>query len=158
MAGVLTGIIFAAIWSTLISALTLWHILDSEQGFTERTLAILMVFSLGSLAGAGLAWPLAGWIGRLRPQTSARFAAMFVALTVGTTGVAAFLFFLKFRSYYALFHDDTFSIHWMAQNLVTGINAAYLFGVAAPQILLPWGLPLLFIASGYFAWRGSARS
>jgi len=149
---------FSISWSALISALTVWHIIVSEQGFTDRTVGVLAVFSIGSVIGAAIAWLSAGWIGRLRPQISARFAAMFVALTLGTAGSVALLFFFKFRAYYALFHDSTFSFHWAVQNLVTGVNAAYLFGIAAPQILLPWGLPLIFIASGYFAWYGSART
>ena len=139
------------IWSLLITGLVTIQLALSYQGVTSRTIDVVVLFALGSFAGALFARTLASVAGRFRPQPSARFAAMFLGLITGTVGMTALFHFLQFRSYYAASHDNILSIHGVVEMLMTGASSGYIFMVESAMLLLPWGLPLALAAAWDYA-------
>ena len=142
---------FSLIWALLITGLVTIQLALSYQGVTTRTVAVVILFALGSFAGAMFARALAAFVGRFRPQKSARFAAMFLGLITGTVGMTALFHFLQFRSYYAATHSDVLTLHWAIEIIMTGAGAAYIFMVESAILLLPWGLPLALAAAWDYA-------
>ncbi len=151
-AGTVLG--FALIWSLLIGGLTSLELFLREQPLSERTLAVVLIFFAGSLTGAIFARGFAGLATRWHQQLSARFAAMFIGLSCGTVGMTALIHFFHFRSYYAQWHSPPLTKYWFFETLMTGASAAYIFTVEGMQLLLPWGLPLLFAAAWDYARSG----
>ncbi|MFN4011928.1 MAG: hypothetical protein ACK4K8_18410 [Pannonibacter sp.] len=145
----------ALLWLPAMAALAGLHVLRAEEAMTARTLALMVIYGLGGLTGALLAWPLALWIADRRTAATARFAAIFLLLGLGTAGATAFYYFLQFRLYYAAFHQTPLSRDWVLETLMTGANAGYLFAIDGTRILLPAGLPLLVCAALIFVRRRS---
>jgi len=142
---------FSLVWALLITGLVTIQLALSWQGVTARTAEVVILFALGSFAGALFARALAAFVGRFRPQQSARFAAMFFGLITGTAGMTAFFHFLEFRSYYAMGHSDVLTLHWGVEMIMTGANAVYIFLIEGAMLLLPWGLPLALGAAWDYA-------
>lgn len=148
---------FATLWALLVTALAGAHILLSGQGLTARTAAVVLLYLVGSFAGAAFARAFSDIVSRFRSQPSARFAAMFLGLSVGTLGMTALIHFLHFRSYYAGGHSDALTLHWFVEMIFTGAQATYIFVINAAQTLLPWGLALLLAASWDYAMSAPRR-
>lgn len=142
---------FATLWAVLISALVAIELTLADEGVTARTLAIVLMFTLGAFAGALFARIFAGFTSRFRPQPSARFASMLFGLITGTVGMTALLHFLDFRAFYAQWHSDAFTPHWLIELVMTSASSAYIFTVESTPLLLPWGLPLLLAAAWDYA-------
>ncbi len=142
---------FAAQWTVFVAGLVSLQLFLTDQGLTARTAAVLAIFAGGAFSGALLARGFASLASRFRPQATARFAAMFIGLSAGTLGMTALIHFLQFRSYFASGHSDAFTFHWMIEMIFTSAHATYILTVEAAQLLLPWGLVLLFAASWSFA-------
>lgn len=145
------AISFSLVWALLITGLVTIQLALSYQGVTSRTVDVVVLFALGSFAGALFARAFAACLGRFRPQQSARFAAMFLGLITGTVGMTALFHFLQFRSYYAAAHDEVLTIHGAVEMLMTGAGSAYIFMVESAMLLLPWGLPLALAAAWDYA-------
>ncbi|MBD1548008.1 hypothetical protein [Roseibium aggregatum] len=142
---------FSLVWALLITGLVTIELALANQGMTARTTAVVILFALGSFAGALFARALAAFLSRFRPQQSARFAAMFFGLITGTVGMTAFFHFLQFRSYYSMTHSDILTVHWAIEMIMTGANAVYIFMIESAMLLLPWGLPLALAAAWDYA-------
>jgi hypothetical protein len=146
VAGVL---MFALIFSLSLTFITAWSLYAREMAFGARARDLLATFAAGSFVGSLLAWFISNALARRRPD-SARFAAMLLALTTGTSGTIAFFYFLQYRSYFSDFHDNFPSVQWMFQMLFTGATAAYTFTVSGLPLILPLGLIPLFLGAAWY--------
>jgi len=142
---------FALVWALLMAGLVATQLLVAHQGMNERTISVVALFFSGSFFGAVFARAFAALISRFRSVPSARFAAMLLGLSIGTAGMTAFLHFLHFRAFYTEWHSEIWSIHWAVEQVMTGVNSAYIFVVEGMMLLLPWGLALLLAAAYDYA-------
>lgn len=139
----LSAVGFATAYAIANTAIVALALTVRDTVFGHRALAVLETFLLGSFFAGMLAWMLAAALLAERPPT-ARFAGMLVFLAIGTAGLAAFVYFLRFRVYFAAGHDPFPSPFWFIQNLFTGASAAYVFATIGLRLLLPAGLLTLF--------------
>jgi hypothetical protein len=106
---------------------------------TSHLTALTLVYFFGG----ALSWPvvvlLVRRFARQRP-TSARFAAFFLALSIGTAAMTAFLFAMDYRWFYSRWHAPFGSLIWIFQFLFTGASAVYQFAVLGLALFLPLGL------------------
>jgi hypothetical protein len=105
-------------------------------------------------AGGALGFPLGLFIARLagtgkRPETA--FAAALLGFSVATIGITAAIFALIYRSYYAAWHDDTFSVLWFFQFGFTTLGALGQFAVLGLRLYFPFGFVALLVLSLWFA-------
>lgn len=143
-----------------ISGSAVWALCMASSAFAELILrrwsndanlgVIVLVFALGGMLAFVPALTLARILASGGPF-SQRFAAAFVALTIATIAATSLVFYLQFRAYYAQWHDDLFSYHWLEQTLLTGASAAYQFGVLGTRFFFPVGIVLLFTMSFWIA-------
>ncbi|MCY0095371.1 hypothetical protein [Hoeflea ulvae] len=109
-------------------------------------------WSLTALAffGAALAWPFSLACCRFISYGRAReaaFAAAFLCLTIFTIGVTSVTFALVYRTFYAQWHGDPFTMLWLMQLVFTIGAALYQFAVQGLRLYLPLGVVFLFAAS-----------
>ncbi|WP_153768489.1 hypothetical protein [Labrenzia sp. CE80] len=142
---------FALTWSLMITGLAGLQLFLKGEALSGRTLAVALMFLAGSFLGAIFARCFAGLICRWRKTPSARFASLFIGLSVGTAGLTAFIHYLHFSAYYAQWHGEFGSLHRLVEIIMTGASSAYIFTVQGMQLLLPWGLTLLFAAAWDYA-------
>lgn len=142
--------LFAPLYGAAVTGSVVAHMAWYNQAYGLRMLAVIILFALGGTVGGFLAWVFAATVAGARPR-SARFAAMCFALILATAGITAFFFFLQYRLYYAQWHDQSFSEMWIVQMIFTGASAVYIFAVSGLRMLLPFGLPVLFLAALVFA-------
>lgn len=144
---------FAILWALAIAALVALLTLGRGQAMTVRSLTVIAYFGLGSFAGGALALLAARLAARLRPEPTARFAAMLLFLTLATAGATALIFYIDFRAYYAQWHDSGLTLGHMIEILFTGASSAYIYTVQSARPLLPFVLPLALAAALLFAKR-----
>lgn len=113
---------------------------------------VAVLYAAGGAIAFPLAWALAGLIAGHRPRQTA-FAAAFVSLGSITMGVTALLYALQYRSYYAEWHADAFTLTWVVQFVVTTLVAIYQFAVLGIRLYFPVGFVALVAASLWFARR-----
>jgi len=142
---------FALTWSLMITGLAGLQLFLKGEALSGRTLAVALMFLAGSFLGAIFARCFVGLISRWRKTPSARFASLFIGLAVGTAGLTAFIHYLHFSAYYAQWHGEFGSLHRLVEIIMTGASSAYIFTVQGMQLLLPWGLALLFAAAWDYA-------
>ncbi|WP_150525902.1 hypothetical protein [Roseibium sediminis] len=140
--------VFALVWSLMITALAAFQLTQAGRSLEDGRLDTLGFLAVGSFLGAIFALVFTVFVRRFRPQTSARFAAMFIGLTMGTVGFSAFLHFLDYRSYYASWHSSTFK-YWVGEQIMTGAGSLYIFLVHVTPLLMPWGVVLLLGACAF---------
>ncbi len=142
---------FSMCWAVAVTALIYIQTIGLRDALTARALSVIVITFAGSFIASLLSFAAAKLLTLRRPQKSARFAAMFICLAVGTCGVTALLFLLQFRLYYAQWHSDQLSSHMLREILFTAASSTYIYAVLITRQLLPWGLPLLVIASWIYA-------
>ncbi|MDK4737647.1 MULTISPECIES: hypothetical protein [unclassified Rhizobium] len=104
--------------------------------------------------GGALAWPFTLPLARLlahRRPLEARFAAFFLALSLGTVAMTAFLFALDYRWFYARWHAPFGTLVWAFQFAFTSASALYQFAILGLGLFLPFGFIFLVMASLYLA-------
>lgn len=119
-----------------------WRI---ESQTSHWTMLILIYF-----LGGAIAWPFALYamrVAAIRRRAEVRFAAAFLALSVGTIGFTAVIFAFVYRNFYAQWHGEFFSTLWFIQLAFTSATAIYQFAVIGLRLYLPLGLVMLFAAS-----------
>lgn len=142
----------ALLWAAqmLLSSVVALYIRNRFETSHAADLAILY------FAGGLLAWPFALIAGRYFAagrRLETRFASFFVALTVCTILMTAFLFAMDYRVFYTRWHANFGSITWIFQFLFTGASAVYQFGVLGTRLFLPLGLLSLIANSLVLAKR-----
>ena len=117
---------------------------------TSHLTALTLVYFFGGALAWPVLVPLARRFTRRRP-ISARFAAFFLALSIGTVAMTAFLFAMDYRWFYSRWHAPFGSLIWTFQFLFTGASAVYQFAVLGLILFLPLGLLCLIVVSAYLA-------
>ncbi|MGY5776800.1 hypothetical protein [Rhizobium sp. LEGMi135b] len=117
---------------------------------TSHLTALTLVYFFGGALAWPILVPLTRRFARRRP-TSARFAAFFLALSIGTAAMTAFLFAMDYRWFYSRWHAPFGSLIWTFQFLFTGASAVYQFAVLGLALFLPFGLLCLIAVSAYLA-------
>lgn len=146
------AILFGAVHALEIGAIAYVSLVTRQLGFGTRTDLVIATFVGGAFLGGTLAWAAAAVVAGHRPA-SARFAAMLIALTLGTAGGIALVYFFKYRSYFAAFHADFGTFSWLVELAFTGASAAYTFIVSGLPLILPLGLVPLLAGAAAFARR-----
>lgn len=140
----------AALWAAVM-AISAWHGMWTLEWETKARVArIVLLFAVGAF----LAFPFGILIARLltwRGSREVAFAAAFLSLTVATIGVTALIFAFDYRTYYAEWHDDTFSVRLVFEIVFTTLSAVYQFAVLGVRLYFPIGFLGLFVASWLFA-------
>lgn len=105
-------------------------------------------------AGGGLAFAPGLALARLaagaKPRGTA-FAAVFLALSLATIGFTAAVYALVYRSYYAAWHADAFTITWVFQQIFTTLGALGQFAVLGLRLYFPVGFAALVGAALLFS-------
>lgn len=113
---------------------------------TSHLMPLVAVYFGGGL----LAWPAGLYVLRLLVPNGSLTKRYFVAVILlggSTIAVAGLLFALVYRNFYAQWHGEPFTLLWVLQFVVTMIVALYQFAVLGVPLLLPAGLPVLFLAA-----------
>ncbi|RUM98058.1 hypothetical protein EET67_10660 [Pseudaminobacter arsenicus] len=113
-----------------------------------RTVALLFA------GGGSIGFPLGLFLARLlaegrRPETA--FAAALLAFAATTIAATGAFYALQYRSYYAEWHAEAFTITWLLQFVFTGLAALYQFAVLGLRLYFPVGFFSLFVAAWWFA-------
>lgn len=142
---------FALWYGPAVGGAVALHLWWTSHGLGGKAMKVLAIFGAGALVGGFLAWVLAAMLAGGARSAGRRAAVMLVLLVIGTAGTVALIYFIDFRSYFAQFHDTTFSRDWLVEMLFTGAGALYVFASMGLRLMLPAGLPLLFIGAALFA-------
>jgi len=137
-------------WGVVMAASALAALYLRNGLLTSHLTALALVYFLGGALSWPIMVPLARRVASSRPP-SARFAAFFLALSLGTTAMTAFLFAMDYRWFYARWHAPFGSLIWTFQFLFTGASAVYQFAVLGVTLFLPFGLLCLIATSAYLA-------
>ena len=138
----------AACWGLAMAASALAALYLRNGFLTSHLTALTLVYFFGGLLTWPIVVPIAKRYAGHRPPT-ARFAAFFLALSIGTAAMTAFLFAMDYRWFYARWHAPFGSLIWIFQFLFTGASAVYQFAVLGFALFLPFGLLCLIAASAY---------
>jgi hypothetical protein len=133
-----------------VSALTALYLRNGL--LTSHLTALTLVYFFGGVLSWLVMVPFTERFAGQRPP-SARFAAFFLALSLGAVAMTAFLFAMDYRWFYARWHAPFGSLVWAFQFLFTGASAVYQFAVLGLTLFLPFGLFFLIAASTYLARR-----
>lgn len=137
-------------WGLVMAASALATLYLRNGLLTSHLTALALVYFLGGALSWPIMVPLARRVAESRPP-SARFAAFFLALSLGTVAMTAFLFAMDYRWFYARWHASFGSLIWIFQFLFTGASAVYQFAVLGLTLFLPFGLLCLIAISAYLA-------
>ncbi|TXH85295.1 MAG: hypothetical protein E6Q77_00785 [Rhizobium sp.] len=140
----------AVCWGAAMTASAIAALYLRNGLLTSHLTALTLVYFFGGALSWPILVPLTRRFVRRRP-TSARFAAFFLALSIGTSAMTAFLFAMDYRWFYARWHAPFGSLIWTFQFLFTGASAVYQFAVLGLTLFLPFGLLCLLAVSAYLA-------
>lgn len=119
---------------------------------THHLALVCLLFGLGG----ALAFPVAFLFAELvtgKKRRSARFAAAFIFLSLGTILFTAVLFSLNYRIYHAAWPHAPFSRIWLLQVAFTVAGTFYQFAVIGLRLYFPIGFIALFGASLWYSQR-----
>ncbi len=142
----------AICWGAAMSASAIAALYLRNGLLTGHLGALTLVYFFGGALAWPILVPLTQRFARQRP-TGARFAAFFLALSIGTVAMTAFLFAMDYRWFYSRWHAPFGSLIWIFQFLFTGASAVYQFAVLGLALFLPLGLLCLIVVSAYLARR-----
>lgn len=145
------GLVLGSVLWAAVMALSAWYaIFTLDWGTQARIARVVMLFAAGAL----VSFPLGIAIARLltqRRRGEAAFAAAFLGLAIATMGVTSLIFAFDYRTYYAEWHDDEFSVRLVFEVVFTTLSAVYQFAVLGVRLYFPIGFLGLFAASWWFA-------
>lgn len=142
----------SALWGFAMGASAFCSLLLDHWETPLRVRAVVVLFALGGAAAFPIGWMLARLLSHGRRAETA-FAAAFVALAVTTIGLTALFYALQYRSYYAEWHAEPFTVTWAFQFVFTGLVALYQFAVLGIRLYFPGGFAALFTAAAWFTYR-----
>lgn len=116
----------------------------------EHIVAVVALFAAGGGIGFAPGLFLARLVAGEKPRGAA-FAAVFLALSLATIGFTAAIYVLVYRSYYAAWHADAFTITWGFQQIFTTLGALGQFAVLGVRLYFPLGFAALLVASLVFS-------
>ncbi len=138
------------VWAVLMAAsaaLGLW-LRAWETG--DRIVAVVALFAGGGAVGFAPGLVLARLAAGEKPRGAA-FAAVFLGLSLATIGFTAAIYALVYRSYYAAWHADAFTITWVFQQVFTTLGALGQFAVLGLRLYFPLGFAALLAAAVLFS-------
>lgn len=124
---------------------------------TDHATDIIVLFFCGGLLG----WPLAMVALRFLPASASlplRFAASCLAIAFFTLAVAATLFALQYRIFYAQWHAPALSRIWFFQQFFTSLGAIYQFCVLGLGLYFPFAAVPLALAGAILCRRAHSSS
>ena len=102
-------------------------------------------------AGGGCAWALSTvallLLRRHLTSPLMLFLMALAGLGLATVAITSGLFALDYRSFYARWHADVFTLNWTLQLIFTSASAVYQFLVLGLRPYLPFGPVLLLLAA-----------
>ncbi|MER8432078.1 hypothetical protein [Mesorhizobium caraganae] len=140
----------ALLWAMAMGAsalLCLW--LDNWET-PEKIRFVVLLYAMG----AAIAFPVGLFAARLISldrQAEVAFAAAFICLLAATLAFTGGLFALQYRSYYAEWHAEAFTVRWAFELVFTSLTALYQFVVLGIRLYFPIGFIALACASLWFA-------
>lgn len=138
------------VWAIVMgasAALGLWLRAWETQ---ESIVAVVALFA----AGGAIAFVPGLYLARLaagQKPRGAAFAAVFLGLAVATIGFTAAVYVLIYRSYYAAWHADAFTVTWAFQQVFTTLGALGQFAVLGLRLYFPLGFAALVAAGLLFS-------
>lgn len=142
----------SALWGFAMGATAFFSLLLDHWETPLRVRAVVVLFALGGAVAFPIGWTLARLLSHGRRAETA-FAAAFVALAATTVGLTTLFYALQYRSYYAEWHAEPFTLTWAFQFVFTGLVALYQFAVLGVRLYFPGGFVALFAAASWFAYR-----
>ena len=140
----------ALLWALAMGASALTGLWLDNWETPEKIRFVVLLYAMG----AAIAFPIGLFLARLisldRPSEVA-FAAAFVCLLAATLAFTGGLFALQYRSYYAEWHAEAFTVRWAFELVFTSLTALYQFVVLGVRLYFPLGFIALAIASVWFA-------
>ena len=119
---------------------------------THRIVRVVVLFAAGGL----VAFPFGLFVARflsMGRSAEVAFASCLLALATATIGITSLIFAFDYRTYYAEWHDDAFSIRLVFEITFTTLSAMYQFAVLGIRLYFPVGFAALLVASLWFARR-----
>jgi hypothetical protein len=107
---------------------------------------VIAIFAGGGFVGFVPALTAYRLFGRGKTR-SQRFSLLFLALAAATIACTSLSYSLIYRSYYAQWHDDFPSLHWLEEQFFTTASSSYQFAVLGLRLFLPLGIVALFATS-----------
>lgn len=144
----------ALAWGGLMALSALVSLYLRNRLLTSHLPALIIVYFLGGAFAWPLALPLARRLARGHGP-EARFAAFFLALSLGTVAMTAFVFAMDYRWFYARWHAPFATLIWAFQFAFTSASAVYQFAILGLGLFLPLGLVGLTAVSLYLARRAN---
>jgi hypothetical protein len=145
-----TALVGALLWAMAMGASALTGLWLDNWETPEKIRFVVLLYAMG----AAIAFPVGLFAARLislgRPSEVA-FAAAFVCLLVATLAFTSGLFALQYRSYYAEWHAEAFTVRWAFELVFTSLTALYQFVVLGIRLYFPIGFIALACASLWFA-------
>jgi hypothetical protein len=145
-----TSLVGSLCWALVMAASAVIGVWRDGWATEAKFVTIALLFG----AGAALAFPVGLTLARLvtaGESAERSFAACFLGLSLSTIGVTAMIFAFDYRSYYATWHEEMFTITWMFQFIFTSAGALVQFAVLGVRLFFPLGFVALFVASLWFA-------
>jgi hypothetical protein len=137
-------------WAMLMgasAALGLWLRAWETRGHIAEVVAL---FAAGGAVAFFPGLYLARLVAAKKPRGAA-FAAVFLGLSLATIGFTAAIYVLVYRSYYAAWHADAFTVTWGFQQIFTTLGALGQFAVLGVRLYFPLGFAALLAASLVFS-------
>ncbi|WP_181702257.1 hypothetical protein [Chthonobacter albigriseus] len=148
---------FGLVHATLVTLITIHGIGARDMAFGSRSMELISTFALGSALGGFAAWIVAAVVVAARPVT-ARFAGMLLALSVGTAGGIATIYFVAFTSYFQNVHEGMSLLQYVVGFVFATASVAYTFAASGAPLLMPWGVVPLIGGAAAFAHLAGSRS
>ncbi len=146
----LTALLGALLWAVAMGASALIGLWLDNWETPEKIRFVVLLYAMG----AAIAFPIGLFAARLISldrQWEVALAAAFVCLLAATLAFTGGLFALQYRSYYAEWHADAFTVRWAFELVFTSLTALYQFVVLGIRLYFPLGFIALTIASVWFA-------
>ncbi len=146
----LTALLGALLWAMAMGASALTGLWLDNWETPEKIRFVVLLYAMG----AAIAFPIGLFAARLISldrQWEVALAAAFVCLLAATLAFTGGLFALQYRSYYAEWHADAFTVRWAFELVFTSLTALYQFVVLGIRLYFPLGFIALTIASVWFA-------
>lgn len=140
----------ALLWAVAMGASALTGLWLDNWETPEKIRFVVLLFAMG----AAIAFPIGLFAARLISldrQAEVAFAAAFVCLLGATLAFTGGLLALQYRSYYAEWHAEAFTVRWAFELVFTSLTALYQFVVLGIRLYFPLGFIALAIASVWFA-------
>lgn len=145
-----TTAIFTILWGGLIGVMIALPLFLKGHRSPHDMQLVLIICVFGGSISAFLTRIISRWLVSTR-RKSARFAATIILLSVGTVATTSLMFTMQFRTYFAQWHQTTFTTEWVFQLLFTSAYSSYLFGSTALHSLIsPMNVAILILCAWIF--------